>query len=114
MKDTNRTCRCEICENTVKYKLSIKDDNKHEKRICLYCAFYETKAVKTSVFIITILGLLICLSDFICPSLINEVYMLRITSLIVSCFLVFIGVLYYVIFAFLKIFRRRISFRYKE
>lgn len=86
----------------------------HEKRICIYCAFYESKAVRVTVLIIAVLGLITFLTDFICPSLMTEIYLLRITSFIISGFLLFISVLYYLIFGFIKIFRRLISFRYKE
>lgn len=110
MKDTARTCRCSICDRTIKYRLSIATDKIHEKRICLECAFYEKKAVKLAFFIFGLLGLLIFSVDFI----FNESYLFKIISLVVSGILVLAGLIYYLIFIFLKIFRKRISFKYKK
>lgn len=114
MKDTARTCRCSICDKTIKYRLSIATDKIHEKRICLECAFYEIKAVKLAVFIFGLLGLLIFSVDFIHPNFISESHLFKIISLVISGILVLMGLIYYLIFIFLKIFRKRISFKYKK
>ena len=110
MKDTARTCRCSICDKTIKYRLSISTAQIHEKRICLECAFYKKKAVKLVVFIFWLLGLLIFSVDLI----FKESYLFRIISLVINGILVLAGVIYYLIFIFLKIFRKRISFNYKK
>lgn len=114
MKDTFRTCRCSICDKTVKYRLSIATAKIHEKRICLECAFYEIKAVKLSFFIFWLLGLLIFSIDLIQPNFMSASHLFKIIFLVISGILVLMGLIYYFIFIFLKIFRKRINFKYKK
>lgn len=113
MNEVIRTCRCSICDKTIKYKLPKNTDKIREKRICLECAFYEIKAVKVLILVIGLIGVIIFTLDlFNFDFLENRIY--KISSLIGSGLLVILGVVYYLILPFLKLLRKKISFKYKK
>lgn len=113
MSEVIRTCRCSICDKTIKYKMLKNTDKIREKRICLECAFYEIKAVKVLILVIGLIGVIIFTLDlFNFDFLENRIY--KICSLIGSGLLVILGVVYYLILAFLKLLRKKVSLKYKK
>lgn len=113
MNEVIRTCRCSICDKPIKYKVTENTDKIREKRICLECAFYEIKAVRVLFLIIGLIGVIIFTLDlFNFDFLENRIY--KISSLIASGLLVILGVIYYLIFLFLKLLRKKVSFKYKK
>lgn len=111
MSEVTRTCRCSICDKTIKYKVPKNTDKIREKRICLECAFYEIKAVRVLILIIGLIGVIIFTLDLF-NFLENRIY--KISSLIGSGLLVILGVVYYLILPFLKLLRKKVSFKYKK
>lgn len=60
------------------------------------------------------IGILSTIFNLLDSTLLKEISVFKIFSLILSGVAVLLGVIYYLVFIFLKLFRKRISFEYKK
>lgn len=117
MKYTETFTNCKICKKKIRYRepLKIKDEDKDDRRICLECAFYRVESIKIIVFIILGIGFLCIIFNLLDSTTpLKKISVFRMYSLILSGVAVLLGVVYYLVFIFLKLFRKRISFEYKK